>query len=399
MISSHKGAHHDAATQQAIVDLCADLVSLNTVDPPGNELAAARLVAGVLRQAGIDAEIDEFAPGRANLVARLYGRGESGALVMCAHFDTIDADPLQWTVPPFTPTVRKDRLYGRGTTDMKSAIAAMVHTAIALKRTSKSLRGDLVLAFTAAENTTCAGAHRLVERGVLEGASALLIGEPSSLDIFIAEKGALWLKATAHGEYGHNAFSEQRSGDRGSAIIRMAEFLTRLKGLTIDAPAHPHLGPPTINVGLVSGGLARPLIAPECTAEIDIRTVPGMEVDDVISQFQEIAGPHVSIEFLDFKPPIETDQDHPFVRACARSVADVTSTVPRITGVAYYTDGAILAPAYDLPMVILGPGEFGRSGSIDEYVCLKRLATCADAYLGLAHNLLIDDGASGSSAQ
>jgi succinyl-diaminopimelate desuccinylase len=374
--------------QDLLVDLSRRLIAIDTVDPPGNERAAAQLVADTLADEGIEHQLQEIAPNRANLVARIRGSGEKPGLVFSAHFDTISVNAAEWTVPPFSAEIRDGRLYGRGATDMKAALAAMVASAIALKRSGVPLAGDLILAFTAAENSSCLGAKHLADSGVLAGAGALLISEPSSLKVFIAEKGALWLRATASGVYGHNAFSEDRTGDRGNAIVRMAEFLMQVRELRLAASPHAYLGPPTVNVGLIRGGISMPLIPPSCSADIDVRMVPGMGVEAVLGAFRAAAGPHVSVELLDFKPPVTTPADHPFVQLCTETCEQVMGAPPAVEGVPYYTDGSILAPALDIPMVIIGPGEVGRSGSVDEYVELDKLARSADIFAGIARRYL-----------
>lgn len=371
-----------------LLDLSRRLIQLVTFDPPGNELPAAQLVAAVLNDYGIASELQSIGPNRSNVVARIKGVGKRPALIFSAHLDTIGVEEDQWSVAPFGAVVRDGRLYGRGATDMKAALAAMTVAAIALHQEEEALQGDLILAFSAAENSSCLGAKHLLESGVLAGAGALLISEPTSLDVFTAEKGALWLKATAKGEYGHNAFSEDRTGDRGSAILRMAEFLCRVRDLSIDAPTHSLLGPPTVNVGLIEGGISFPLIAPSCSAFIDIRTVPGLAVDAVLDQFREIAGEHVSIDFLDVKPPVDTPTDHPFVQQCVAAVRAERGAQPLVTGVPYYTDGAVLAPALGIPMVIIGPGEVGKSGSVDEYVEIAKLEASARIFLDIARGYL-----------
>jgi succinyl-diaminopimelate desuccinylase len=371
-----------------MLDVSRQLIAVNTVDPPGNEALAAECIGAVLRQEGISFELQEIAPGRTNLIARLRGSGGKGALVYSAHFDTISVNRPDWTVDPFGGEVRDGRLYGRGATDMKAAMAAMLHAAVALKRSGQTLRGDLILAFSAAENSSCLGAKAMADSDLLDGATALLISEPTSLDVFIAEKGALWLRATARGEYGHNAFSEQRTGDRGSAILRMGEFLTRVRDLSIEAPRHEMLGPPTVNVGVIRGGVSTVLIADSCSADIDIRMVPGLSAEAVAAAFRRIAGPHVTIEILDYKPPVTTPADNEFVRLCATVCCEIRGAAPRLTGVPYYTDGAILAPRLGVPMVILGPGEVGKSGSVDEYVELAKLSQSLAMFVRIAEQYL-----------
>ncbi|MEZ5924209.1 MAG: M20 family metallopeptidase [Hyphomicrobiaceae bacterium] len=370
------------------VALAQELIRVDTVDPPGNERAAAEFVAKVLADAGIRAELIDIGPGRANLLARVKGSGERKSLVYSAHFDTIPADPAEWSRSPFGGEVAEGKLHGRGATDMKAGMAAMVMAAVALKRANAPLKGDLVLALTAAENSNCLGAEAFVRGGRLRDAGALLISEPSSLDVFVAEKGALWLRATATGDYGHNAFSESRTGDRGNAILRMAEFLSRVRDLEIEAPPHRHLGPPTINVGLIDGGVSRPIIAHRCTADIDVRTVPGLKPAAVLAQFRGIAGRHVTVEQTGFKPPVDTPDDDPFVKLCLDVTGEVRGRSVRPAGVGYYSDGTVLAPALGIPLVIIGPGETGMSGAVDEHCDLGKLALASRIYEKIAHRAL-----------
>ena len=171
------------------IDLLQHLIQIQTVDPPGNEMEAAQYVAKVLKKENIDFEIFDLGQGRANLIARLRGTGRRPSLVYSAHFDTIPVNKEQWTVPPFEGLIQDGRVYGRGATDMKSGMASMITAAIELKRKELRLQGDLVLAFTAAENSSGLGARRMVDSGELDNAGAMIISEPTSLDLFVAEKG------------------------------------------------------------------------------------------------------------------------------------------------------------------------------------------------------------------
>ena len=370
------------------LDLTRALIAQNTVDPPGNERLAAMIVAEKLRSEGIEALVYEVAPGRTNLVARLKGTGERPGLAFSAHFDTIGVEPEKWSVDPFAGEIRNGRLYGRGATDMKGGMAAMTMAMLDLHRAGDALKGDLVLTFSAAENSSCIGARRLVADGHFAGVGALLVSEPTGNRSFVTEKGALWLRATAKGEYGHNAFSEDRDGDRGNAIVRLARFLDKAHDLKLEAPDHRHVKPPTINIGLIRGGLAMALIAPEASADIDIRLVPGQTPESVIAAFQAIAGAHVTIEMLDVKLPVDTSDDHPFARICVDACLAECVSDPGPDGVAYYSDAALIAPALDLPMVIIGPGEVGMSGAVDEYVSLDRLEQSRQIFTRVARNWL-----------
>lgn len=364
------------------------LIAQNTIDPPGNERLAAMVIAQALRKEGIEPLVYEIAPGRTNLVARISGSGERPALAFSAHFDTIGVEPEKWQVDPFAGEVRDGRLYGRGATDMKGGMAAMTVAALNLVRAGKPLKGDLLLTFSAAENSNCLGARRLLADGHFDGVGALLVSEPTGNRAFVAEKGALWLRATARGEYGHNAFSESRTGDRGNAIVRLARYLDKAHDLQLDAPAHRYIRPPTINIGMIRGGLSFPLIPDTASADIDVRLVPGQSAESVMAAFQAIAGPHITLELLDLKLPVDTPDDHPFVGHCLNACRAEGVEDPGPAGVAYYSDAAIIAPPLELPMVIIGPGEVGMSGAIDEYVQVEKLETATRIFERVALSYL-----------
>jgi len=370
------------------VGLLQNLISIQTVDPPGNEMEAARFVGGILEKEGIGFKIFDLGRGRGNLVARLKGEGSRPSLVYSAHFDTISVNEAQWTVPPFEGRIQGDRVYGRGATDMKSGMASMIAAAVALKRQNVGLQGDLVLAFTAAENSSGLGAKHMVDSGELDDAGAMVISEPSSLDVFVAEKGALWIKAVARGASGHGAFVEDWRKDYGNAIIRMSEFISRLKQLNLDVSPHKHLGKPSINVGKINGGVSAAIIPGSCTVEIDIRMLPGMTPKAVTEKMKELAGEYIDIEVMDFKPPVETSDDDPFVSLCISSCRSVLCKEPLITGVPYYSDATIFIPAMKIPMVIIGPGESGHSGIADEYVEIEKLIKADRIFFDIAKQYL-----------
>ena len=375
--------------QSETLRLTRALLRQNTIDPPGNETRAAAIIADVLDRAAIPYEAYEIAAGRTNLVARLKGSGDRPALAFSAHFDTIGVEADKWSHDPFAGAIVDGRLYGRGSTDMKGGMAAMKTAMLELKRSGSALKGDLLLTFSAAENSSCLGAKRRGADGHFAGGGALLVSEPTSMKVFVSEKGALWLRATAHGDYGHNAFSEDRDGDRGNAIVRLARFLDRAHDLKLQAPIHRHLKPPTINVGLIRGGLSTPLIPPAASADIDVRLVPGLEPEAVLAAFRAIAGADVTIELLDSKPPVDTADDHPFVQLCLEACRAETGFDGGPGGVAYYSDGAVIAPDLDLPMVIIGPGEVGLSGAVDEYVDLAKLEASAKVFRRIAQQYLV----------
>lgn len=360
-------------------EFAAKIVRIPSCDPPGGELAVARKVAEALAFLGIEHELEEFAPGRANVVARVRGTGRIKPLVFSAHMDTVPIGDTPWRFDPFAGDIVDGRVRGRGSSDMKGALAAFIAAADILSRRRTPLACDVILAFTAGESANCLGARRLVARGFQSEIGAFLCGEPSSLDLVVVEKAILWLRAEARGRLGHV------SGDRGvNAIDLMVEFLAELRGLDLDLERHPLLTPPSVHVGTISGGAAVNVTPDRCSADIDIRFGLGIDHEAVVERVRDIAPDGVLITLLDFKPAVEEAPDSAFARSCAAAIETVTARRPDILGVSYYSDGAILLDGVDAPFAIIGPGDLGMSGQYDEMVSVDRIRAAIDIYVEIA---------------
>jgi len=137
--------------EQEITQLLSDLIRINTTNPPGNESQAATFLAQYLAKDGFNTEIIESETGRGSIITRLKGTGEKPNLLLLSHLDVVAANPAEWTVDPFSGTVKDGYVYGRGAIDMKGMTAIEVLTLKLLKRNKIPLKGDVVLAATADE--------------------------------------------------------------------------------------------------------------------------------------------------------------------------------------------------------------------------------------------------------
>jgi succinyl-diaminopimelate desuccinylase len=361
-----------------LTDLLQSLIRIQSCDPPGGELAVARHVSQWLTAHGIAHELDEFLPGRANVLARIKGQGHKPPLVFSAHLDTVPPGQQPWQRDPFSGAIEGDLLHGRGASDMKSGVAAMAMAAVEIAK-GPALEGDLLLAFSAGESANCIGAKRFVERRQLADASALIVSEPSSLGLITAEMGVLWLRLHARGRQGHV------SGDRGAnAILMMADALQRLKTHQPPTPHHNLLPMPSINIGCIMGGSAVNVSADSCVAEIDVRLRPGTAPETVVAEIAALAGHGFKAVMFDFKPAVETPTDHPLVTLSQKVLNDHGFGPAAPQGVAYYSDATILTAAHGTPFVIIGPGELGLSGQPDEYVHLSRVEKSVGVFVDLA---------------
>jgi succinyl-diaminopimelate desuccinylase len=361
-----------------VVDLTLELVRMDTINPPGGEAAAAELLGARLQAAGLEVAHHELEPGRPSVVARLEGRGDRPALCLTGHLDTVPLGRAPWSREPFGEH-DGGHLYGRGTTDMKGGVAAIV---LAAERVAALGGGDagLEVVLCAGEETACEGARALAETpGALGRAGAMLVAEPTGNFPCVAHKGMVWVEARTEGRSAHG--SSPHLG--ANAIYPLARAVAALEGVRFGVEAHPLLGEPTLNVGTIEGGVNVNSVPDGARARIDVRTVPGLGADGVLAALREAAGRDVELEAWVALDPVVTEPGDPWVAKVHEAFG--TSGEPR--GLAYFTDAAALAPAYGgVPTVICGPGEAGQAHQTDEWVEIAKLEAAAGAYAELARS-------------
>lgn len=372
---------------EEVTRLTRQMIRVNTVNPPGNEAALARTLQAWAEERGLEAGLHPLAPERANLLVRVPGVGGAPPLLYNGHLDTVPIGEQAWRHDPFEGRVDGDRLYGRGATDMKGALAAMLGAAAALKRAGARLRGDLLVACTAGEEVDSVGARALAAAGTLSP-SALLVGEPTDLAIAVAEKGALWLEVTTTGRMAHGSAPQEGL----NAILSMARLVDALGREPPAAGEHPLLGRATLNVATIHGGIKTNVVPDRCVLTLDIRTLPGQDhgaiADAVRGRLAEAVraepGTTGAVRVVNDMPAVQTPPADRFV-ACVREVAGGLFGETRPPGgVPYYTDGAVLAPTFRAPLVICGPGEPSQLHQTDEWVRLRRLGEAARLYAEVA---------------
>jgi succinyl-diaminopimelate desuccinylase len=374
-----------AVKEDSVVQLLQKVIQIESTNPPGNELDLAHWLADYFAEANVEAEVLKYEGKRANLVARLQGSGNRPALIFSAHMDTVSAGEVPWMFPPFSGTLHESKVYGRGAADMKGGLAAMAQAAVILAQSGIPLGGDLIVAFSYDETYGLQGARRLVESGYLEGAGAVLVSEPSTLDVFIAEKGALWLKCRVQGKTAHGSMPHLGQ----NAILEMVRFLHRVEEhLDLSTEPHPLLGESTFTVGTIQGGVAINVIPDACEAQLDIRLVPGLDHREVVRRVRELGEGRVEVEVLDWKEPVESDPNAEIVGLSLQVVEEITGQPRSPRGVSYYTDGTVIANSLQIPMVIVGPADTGMTHQPNEYVEVSRLVEAVKIYLLIATRYL-----------
>lgn len=366
------------------VDLAAALVRCATAYPPGDELCAAEVVARFLDVPGVEVELQPLDERRANLVARLRGSGQRPSLVFCGHLDTVPVGPGAWSSDALGGEVRDGRLWGRGSADMKGAIAAMAVALRELAASGQVPRGDVVLALTAGEETDSCGARLMAESGIVDDAGMMVVGEMTGLDVGCAHKGLLWVQVETTGQRGHGSVV----GREGNAIAALMAWLHPLESLdALVSGEHLLLGRGSVSVNQIDGGDAPNVVPGAARAVLDVRTLPVHDHAGILRALGE-RGDAATLSVLREGTPVATDPGHPLVRACADAVREELGRPAVVKGLPYLTDASVFVEALDIPVVILGPGQEAQAHGVDESVAVAALEQATRIYRAIAQRLL-----------
>ena len=369
-------SRHEAVT------LTRQLLALNTINPPGDEAAAIHLVGAVLEDAGFATRLVELAPGRPNLVARIGGTdGDAPALGFTGHLDVVPLGEAAWSVDPFAGELHGDRLFGRGSADMKSGVAAMVVAACRVAR-RRGRRAGLELVLTAGEEIGCAGARAVTGTpGALGRVGALVVGEPTDLRPRVGHRGVLWVRLRFSGRTAHASMPQE--GD--NAVVKAARAAVFLAEHDFGGLHHPALGRPTLNVGRIEGGLNLNSVPDRAVLGIDVRLVPGQTGDEVVAQLARL-WPEAELEILVDCPPLWSDPAATWLREVAERTAKMTAVPAQAPApVPFATDAGLLTPAYGgPPTVVLGPGATEQAHKTDEWCSTTRIEQAVELYAELA---------------
>lgn len=363
------------------ISLTQKLLSFNTTNPPGDERECAHYLGGLLDGAGFELRFYEFAENRTTLIARLAGSGDRLPICFTGHLDTVPLGANSWTKDPFAGERDGDRLYGRGSSDMKSGAAAI--TAMALRVANlRERKAAIQLIFTAGEETTCEGAHHIAGlNGVIGSAGALVVGEPTANAPWIAHKGCVRFMLKTKGVAAHASMPEKGI----NAIYKAAEVIKKLAQFDFAVPIHPLLGAPTLTVSTITGGTAINVVPEEALIGVDIRTLPGQDEKDIRKKLEVALGPDVIIQRLNGAASVATDPGHAWVQEAFDVLEKVYGKRPEAGGATYFTDASVLTPALgNPPTLIMGPGEPEMAHKTDEFCYSSKILVAAEAYFALA---------------
>ncbi len=351
------------------VALLRELVAIPSVS--GDEAACRDHLLAWLLARGVPAR----AHGR-NVLAVIEGRAPrapgadpSRGLVLCSHYDVVPVGP-GWTREPWDAALQDGKVFGRGSNDAKSSVAAM---AVAAANTDPAtLAGRLVLALVCDEETGGEGIEVCLPE--LPPCTATVVGEPTGLDVCPGQRGLLRASVVVRGRSCHAS----RPAEGENAIEKAAADLLAIAGLQLSGE-HPLLGRATLAVTMISGGTRANVIPGECTLQLDGRPTPECDNDAMLARLRAAVQGEVIVKSARFRPVV-TDPAAEIV-SIARA-ASPTGTVRGFRGV------SDMFHLRHLPGVVMGPGTSAASHAPDEWVAVEQVEAAAVAYAEIVRRYL-----------
>lgn len=386
---------------EAAVALTRDLVRLRTVNAEGAaavERPAAELVSELFTRFGWEHTVTEVAPGRPSVVAVLDGGGGPGPTLMFeGHTDVVtEGDPRDWSVDPYGAEIHDGRMYGRGTADMKSGLAAMIHGVRALQLAGP-FPGRIVLGVLADEEGMMLGAKAFAASPLAAEVDGVVVCEPEGYEVCTSARGGIRLRLDLTGVMAHGAMP-QEGRNPVAAGARIVERLAEVQQWAVARyGTHPHAGSVTVTPTVLLGGDPDQLnvIPAHGVVGVDVRTIPGTDHAELIARIRESAreaaaesGVDVVQTVVDDRPAIEIAEDHPLVTGLVAAHTRVHGAPPAFGAVPGTTDGTVLTRDAGLPTVVYGPGGKWIAHQKDEYVEVREIGEYARVYAAAAHHFL-----------
>lgn len=370
--------------EEELVRMTSDMISIPSyAGIEQQETGVAKYIKAVFDREGIDCRLEEVEDGRCNVIAVMKGTGGGKSLLLNGHMDTVEPNDME---NAFEPRIADGMLYGRGASDMKGPVAAMMGAMLALKRAGITLKGDLTFTGVLDEEHNSIGTIDLLERGIQ--ADGAIVGEPTELQVCTAHRGLEWYEFHFIGKTVHGG--RQKEGI--NAIAKAVRFINALEEELIPkiyAKKHPLLEEATLNYGVIHGGTQLSTVAGDCYLYVDRRFLPYEEYEDVEREFRGLLA-KLEQEDKDFRctmkvteesamkegyvhKAMEIPLDHPLVLTVKEAVRESTGHEAQMSYFPAWTDGGLLSGYAGIPTVVLGPGEIACCHSKDEHIHIENL--------------------------
>ncbi|MDR1626908.1 MAG: ArgE/DapE family deacylase [Spirochaetia bacterium] len=375
-----------------VIQLGREIIQVDTAFPPGNEIILAKQLGKILSDLGFETIIQnvlgedgKVMENRSNLLARI-GNPHGKKVMLCGHLDVVAAGTGWNQADPFCVEEKDGKLYGRGTADMKFAVAAIITVAEKLVEESFDFsRGQLLLLFTAVEEIGNMGVRTYIASDLYEPVDYGLIGEPTELELHIAQRGGCRMRVQTLGKAAHA--SDPLQGI--NAITKMAKVLEGIDDLNkkMQERRQPLLQPPSIAATLINGGVARNAIPGLCEIQLDRRTVEGESNEFCMNEIRSICEAikkndpefNYKVLFVSDNCCGVTKIDSPSVQAGVRAYKKVFKREPVPVPFPANGDLGHLIQAKSA-MFYCGPGSLKQAHVVDEYVEIDQVYLALEVF-------------------
>jgi succinyl-diaminopimelate desuccinylase len=357
-------------TEEEKIKILADLIAIKSVNE--NEIEVANYLKVLFSKHGIASKIIPVTETRVNLVAEI-GSG-SPVIGISGHLDVVSAgDENEWSSDPFALTERDGKLYGRGTNDMKAGLLNLALTLIELKENNELQNGTVRFMATTGEEVGAAGSKKLYAEGYMDDVDCLFVAEPSHDTIIYSHKGSLNLRITSRGEAAHSSMPENGY----NAINPLMAYLLELDDrLNQDSRRNEVLGELVMSTTIFNAGDQVNSIPAKAVAEINVRTIPEFDNDEVVALFKETAekynaaGSGIEVEVTMSLPSVFTNGQSKMVEWTKELGKKHLGFEIKQAGSPGVTDASNLLrdKDEDFPFMMFGPGETKMAHKVDEYV-------------------------------
>ncbi|MDH7499718.1 MAG: M20 family metallopeptidase [candidate division NC10 bacterium] len=372
--------------RQHLIHLLSDLVAIESINlsmkgAKNGEAAIGNYVFDYMKDLGMEVKKEEALPGRFNILGRLPGTNSRRRLLFEAHLDTMPVEGME--IDPFQARIEEGRLYGRGACDDKASVAAMLY-ALKIAKEQGRPKSDLYFLGSVDEEYTFKGILHFLQGGFW--AQGAVVGEPTELDLVIAHKGMVRWRIVVTGKAAHS--SKPKEGI--NAIVKMAKIIHQIEEKIqprLSLMSHPLVGPATLSIGKIEGGIQINIVPDRCVIELDRRLIPGEDANSALSSFDQLLmemksqDPELQVAMespflVDY--PLETEEKEEVVDVARKAITEVLGQV-QVKGVPYGTDGSKIARA-GIPTIVLGPGSIDQAHTAREYVEVEQLIQAARIY-------------------
>jgi acetylornithine deacetylase len=370
--------------REALTQTLKDLVKIDSVNPSLVESAAGETeIADYLEQwmnaHGLDTKRYDVQTGRPNVVGVLRGTGGGKTLLLNGHMDTVGVDYM--TIPPFNPTTKDGRLYGRGSFDMKGGLAASMAAIKTIIDEDTTLKGDVILAAVCDEEYASIGTEHLMKDTT---ADAAIVGEFTAGNIQIAHKGFAWITIETHGVAAHGSL--HRIGV--DAIAKMGHLLTGLEALgrQLEKTEHPLVGPGSVHASTIEGGSELSTYPASCRLQVERRLIPGEDRGTVETEMTNLiesltmADPKFKADYTItfYRAPMEISPDEEICRVLREGSRKLLGNTPDYVGGTGWMDTQIIH-SKGIPAVAHGPNGYGAHAK-EEWVDLQSVYETAQIH-------------------